>query len=236
MVAKQSVCLFLTCEHGGNSVPAKWRSAFKSLESQQHLGSHRGYDPGALFAAERLAELLSAPLVHSAVTRLLVDLNRSVESADLFSKFTSVLDEDQRQQIITDFYQPYRDEVTATIKDKVAAGDSVIHLSVHTFTPMFRGTKRDFDVGVLYDPSRNWESQLSHRMAGSLNEENIHAVLNRPYLGTDDGFTTALRRDFENSRYAGIEIEVSNRFAKFASRTKLKWCEKLAAAIRAAAE
>src|SRR5436305_13375521 len=38
--------LLITCEHGGNAVPERYRGAFAG--AARALASHRGYDPGAL--------------------------------------------------------------------------------------------------------------------------------------------------------------------------------------------
>ena len=66
----------VTCEHGGNDVPPRYRYLFEGIEHL--LDTHEGYDPGALALAETLANTLAAPLVASTTTRLLVELNRSL--------------------------------------------------------------------------------------------------------------------------------------------------------------
>ncbi len=76
----------ITCEHGGNRIPTAYRRLFRGQKAL--LGSHRGYDPGALVMAKALARALNAPLVSSAVSRLLVDLNRSIGHPQLFSAAT----------------------------------------------------------------------------------------------------------------------------------------------------
>jgi len=35
--------------------------------------------------------------------------------------------------------------------------------------------------------------------------------MNRPYLGTSDGHTTSLRKEFRDESYLGIEIEVNQK-------------------------
>ena len=44
------------------------------------LASHIAWDPGALELSRALSEILDAPLVYSAVSRLLIDPNRDPES------------------------------------------------------------------------------------------------------------------------------------------------------------
>src|SRR5690606_9080611 len=77
--------LVLSCEHGGNRVPPRYKDRFKDAEKL--LESHRGYDLGALAVARRMAAALGAPLFYSRVSRLVVDLNRSQHHPRLFSEF-----------------------------------------------------------------------------------------------------------------------------------------------------
>ena len=42
-------CYLITCEHGGNRIPPRYRDLFAGCEAL--LQSHRGYDPGALTLA-----------------------------------------------------------------------------------------------------------------------------------------------------------------------------------------
>ena len=44
---------------------------------------HIAWDPGALAVCHRLSELLDAPLVHSTVSRLVIDCNRDPTSPEL---------------------------------------------------------------------------------------------------------------------------------------------------------
>ena len=73
----------ITCEHGGNRIPAPYRRLFRGQRAL--LDSHRGYDPGSLVMAKALASAFGAPLVASTVSRLLIDLNRSIGHPQLFS-------------------------------------------------------------------------------------------------------------------------------------------------------
>ena len=76
----------VTAEHGGNEVPAEYRTLFRSRTKL--LASHRGWDPGTLDLARRLAAAFGAPLVAATTTRLLVDLNRSPHNPRAFSEIT----------------------------------------------------------------------------------------------------------------------------------------------------
>ena len=74
----------ITCEHGGNRIPAPYRRLFR--ERRALLLCHRGYDPGSLVMAKALARACRAPLVASTVSRLLIDLNRSIGHPHCFRR------------------------------------------------------------------------------------------------------------------------------------------------------
>ena len=203
----------LSCEHGGNHVPARYRSLFQHY--RRALNGHRGYDIGALPLARYLAGKLDVPLIASTVTRLLVDLNRSLHHRQLFGAPVRDLDETVRQRIIDRYYTPYRTRIEQLVADDIAGGHAVLHLSVHSFTPVWRGETRQADIGLLYDPARRPERHLCADLAAALRDRNrrLRTRRNYPYRGTADGLTTALRKKFAADRYAGIELEINQRLA-----------------------
>ena len=102
--------LVITCEHGGNHIPAVYRPLFEGQDAV--LQSHRGFDAGALKMAETLAEAFGAPLVSATVSRLLVDLNRSTHNRTLHAEGVRRLPATQRQQVLTTVTAPLRQWVT----------------------------------------------------------------------------------------------------------------------------
>lgn len=206
----------ITCEHGGNQVPAEYASLFAGPGANRMLNSHRGYDPGAMDAAVQFANGLAAGRIDSETTRLLVDLNRSLNNPSLFSKFTSKLSTDKKSELLNHWYHPYRDQVTDQIEDQIKTAGQVVHLSIHTFTPRFRGQWRPIDVGLLFDPKRSTEQVFcdAWRLQMQQHHPRIRVVANQPYLGTDDGFTGHLRQLFPSSKYLGIEVEINHRYWK----------------------
>ena len=81
--------IIITCEHGGNKVPARFRKLFDGKE--RLLNSHQGYDRYALPLARELAQTLNAPFFYAEITRLLIDLNRSPHHPKLFSSISARL-------------------------------------------------------------------------------------------------------------------------------------------------
>jgi predicted N-formylglutamate amidohydrolase len=199
----------ISCEHGGNQIPAPYRRLF--LGQRDLLHSHRGHDPGSLVMATALADAFRAPLAASTTSRLLVDLNRSIAHPQLFSAATRDAPAETRAQIVKDHYLPYRMQVERLVTQAVAHGDRAIHISSHTFTAELDGKVRSADVGLLYDPGRRGEIELCARWKKSLAvfEPKLRVRRNYPYSGKADGLTSYLRGRFAPRNYIGIELEIN---------------------------
>ncbi|MGA7180745.1 MAG: N-formylglutamate amidohydrolase [Thiobacillaceae bacterium] len=201
----------VTCEHGGNHVPTPYQHLFASREAL--LDSHRGWDPGALFLARQLARALKAPLFYATVSRLVIDLNRSIGHSRLYSEVTRAAPREVRKEILLHHYLPYRNRVEEHIVREVARGHRIVHLSSHSFTPVLHGDERKADVGLLYDPARRGEVALSRLWQAALkaSASELRVRRNYPYTGKSDGFTAYLRRQFSVQDYVGIELEINQK-------------------------
>lgn len=198
----------VSCEHGGNHVPEEWQELF--LDDRELLESHRGWDPGSREVAEALADSLGAPLHLHLATRLLVDLNRSPHHPRLFGERVRQLPPEERERMVDRVYRPHRDQVEKAVRTAIERRGRLLHVSVHTFTPVLDGRRRPTGVGLLYDAARPAEREaveiLQRHLRAELPELRIHR--NRPYRGTADGLTTLLRNRFDPPDYQGIEVEV----------------------------
>lgn len=199
----------VTCEHGGNRIPASYRQLF--LGQRAALDSHRGYDAGALVMATALSKSLRATLVASTTSRLLIDLNRSIGHRDLFSTATRNAPPETRAQIVEHHYRPYRMRAETLVAQAVSNGNRMIHISSHSFTAELDGKVRSADVGLLYDPRRCGEAELCARWKNSLTAltPQFRVRRNYPYAGKADGLTSHLRRRFAPQHYIGIELEIN---------------------------
>jgi predicted N-formylglutamate amidohydrolase len=220
--------ILFSCEHGGSRVPARCRPLFDGLHHV--LPTHRGYDLGALRMARELAASFDAPIVASTVTRLLVDLNRSIGHPRLHAESVRNAPREERDRIVAEHYQPYRAQVETLIRRAIARGRRVIHVASHSFTPVLNGRVRTADVGLLYDPGRAGERRTCARWKAALHEALPHLRVRRnyPYSGIDDGFIPFLRGRFRPSAYIGIEIEINQAIVVGAPRG---WAELRSAII-----
>lgn len=201
----------ITCEHGGNRIPPRYRDFFRGFEAQ--LETHRGYDPGALTMARELARALAAPLFASTTSRLLINLNRSIGHPSLYSEVTRYAPAAVRREILERHYLPYRNNAETDVAEAIARGGRVTHISSHSFTPELDGKVRNADIGLLYDPARPGEVALCHRWQDSLKAlaPGLKVRRNYPYKGKSDGFTAHLRRRFRAEDYLGIELEINQK-------------------------
>lgn len=206
--------LVLSCEHGGNEVPAAYAALFEGHEAL--LASHRGWDPGTLELARQMASELGAPLHAATTTRLLVDLNRSTGHRELFSALVGRLPRAERDVILAAYYRPQREAIERDIAARIAAGQRIVHVALHSFVPVLGGRVRHADVACLYDPKRVGEASLTQRWLAALAARQSRLALRRnyPYRGSSDGLTKHLRERFDARDYVGIELEVNQRFVE----------------------
>ncbi|MCA9582198.1 MAG: N-formylglutamate amidohydrolase [Myxococcales bacterium] len=190
-------------------MPTRWRSLFEDRRAV--LTTHRALDLGALDLARYLSRSTKAPLIAATATRLLVDTNRPLGHPRLFSEFSRNLPPEERTLLVERWHQTHWDRVTETLERSLARHQRVIHLGIHSFTPVLHGIPRRADASLLYDPQRPLEREFALRFQRALARvaPHLHFRRNYPYRGRDAGLTTSLRRQFAPRRYLGVELEIN---------------------------
>jgi predicted N-formylglutamate amidohydrolase len=192
-------------------VPAGFASLFAGAAPV--LESHRGFDYGALEVARAFGARLGVEPFTATITRLVVDLNRSPHHRDVLSEYTRGLSLERRAAALAEHYWPYRNAVEQAVAAAMAAGEAVLHVSSHSFTPVLRGEVRNCDIGFLYDPARGGEVQFIEAWHEAMRAAAPKLVLRRnyPYRGVSDALVTHLRRRYGARDYVGIELEVNQK-------------------------
>ncbi len=219
--------LVLSCEHATAWIPAEYKALFAGGEAV--IRSHRGWDPGAVQAAERFQTAFACPLFQGCMNRLLIELNRSVDSQALWSEFSRPLPAAAKEALLRDVYRPYRAEVEAALRRVQARYGTAVHLSIHSLTPELNGQRREFDIALLFDPQRPREARLCETWARQMRDRDDSLVIafNTPYKGTDDGLVESFRHHFDEAAYIGLEIEYNQALLDRPSR----WQEVVAASV-----
>lgn len=148
--------VLLICDHARNAFPRGYGVLGLPREALQR---HIAYDIGARWLTLRMAECLQAPAVLSTFSRLLIDPNRGADDPTLVMRYSdgaivpgnARADEAEIDRRVRLYWQPYRDAAQATTEAMLASGRPPAIVSIHTFTDDWRGFKRPWKVGVLYD-------------------------------------------------------------------------------------
>ncbi len=203
---QQAVSPLITCEHGGNAVPERWRYLFREHESL--LDSHLGFDRGSLDVARALARKLRAPLLFGRYTRLLVELNRSADHPRHFSKFTRVLPAGERQMLDDEYWRPHWARYGQLLH---GLPGRVVHVACHSFAPVLHGREREVDVALLYDPARAGERAWCRLLADRIRSvsPDLRVRMNYPYRGTSNGMGQQHRQWFGDECLITVELEVN---------------------------
>ena len=205
--------LMLTCEHASNRLPA----AFKKAVPESVLNTHRAYDIGVAQVFRKLVKFAKPEFYcEGKYSRLFVDLNRTITNKSAFSEYYEQLDKATASKVkaqATAYWSEYRAAIEKFVKAN--AKKEIIHLGIHSFTPELNGKVRNTDIGILYDPSRPQECELAQVIKDEIKRlyPTMKVRFNYPYKGTSDGLTTTLRKKF-GPRYAGLEIEINQKFFK----------------------
>lgn len=199
----------ITCEHAVNTIPLAYKPLFEGNEAI--LQTHRAIDLGALKLAQRLSLSLQCPLVSAPVSRLIIDCNRSLSHPHCFSLFTKRLSKVERQAIIEAYYTPYRQRIETLINESIHHKKPVVHVSMHSFTPILNQIERNADMGLLYDSRRPTEKKWAINCRKHILEKNsaYRVRMNYPYRGSSDGLVSTLRKHHSEMDYLGFEIEIN---------------------------
>jgi predicted N-formylglutamate amidohydrolase len=197
--------VLLVCEHASADMPDAYQDLGLGAEARV---SHIAWDPGALDVAERLSGKLDAALLHGSASRLLYDCNRPPEAPDAVvshSEFGPVpgnldLSAAERQARVDHIYRPFERALSQTLD---ARGAQTVLVTIHSFTPVFRGTPRAVEIGVLHDT----DARLADALLAVADGFNIQR--NAPY-GPEDGVMHTLRRHAQPRGLLNVMIEIRN--------------------------
>ncbi|MER9580523.1 N-formylglutamate amidohydrolase [Mesorhizobium sp. M0276] len=203
----------LTCDHASNFLPAEFGTLGLAAED---LSRHIAWDPGALPVARRMAEALDATLIETRISRLVIDCNRPLDAPDLImsvsvSEKTVVpanqgLSADEREARVALAWRPFHGTIEKTIEDRLASGRETRLVSIHSFTPIFKGKNRPWHIGIIHDEDRRLAAPLISalkRLAG------VTVGVNEPYSPADRVYFT-LERHARSRGLPCAMIEIRN--------------------------
>jgi len=175
--------VLLTAEHASSNLP----NHYKWPEKDDRLfGTHWQYDPGS---DDLTREMLSAGCGNVAIlahfSRLLIDLNRPLSSDTLFRteadnqpvQLNIPLPQQEKQNRIKRYYEPYHHALKRLVQQVVPQ----FILSIHSFSPVYEGSPRSMEIGVLYH--RDINKKFAEYINSELCSRGYKSVINGPWSG-----------------------------------------------------
>ncbi len=177
------------CDHAANALPEGYGTLGLAAAD---FARHIAWDIGAAGVARRLAALLDCPAVLARFSRLLVDLNRGEDDPTIVMKLSDGAIIPANRDVdptrngaefarrIEMFHAPYHGAAEARIARARAEGVVPVILSVHSFTPHWRGRVRPWHTSLLWDRDDRLVGPLLTALRG---EAGLVAGDNEPYTG-----------------------------------------------------
>ena len=199
----------LTGDHAGRAIPAALGSlGLSEADRQRHIAVDIGVEELGL----ALGELLGAPFVRQAFSRLVIDCNRDPARADAVPEVSDrtrvpgnlALDAGARQARIDAILEPYQRAIGEVIEARAAAGAETILVSLHSFTPVMNGLARPWQIGVLYaGGDTRFALALLERLRA---EPDLLVAGNEPYRMDETDYTVPRHAYPRGLRYVELEV------------------------------
>ncbi|WP_414472017.1 N-formylglutamate amidohydrolase [Microvirga sp. M2] len=200
--------ILLLCDHASNAVPPDLGDlGLPAGEFERHIA----YDIGAAAVTRSLARRLDAPAILTRFSRLVIDPNRGRDDPTLVMRLSdgavvpgnAKVDEAEIQRRIERFYDPYDAAISDAVHKAMASGHPPAIVTVHSFTPVWRGWPRPWHVGILWDADDRYARPLLEGLAA---EKGLVVGDNEPYDGALAGDTVDRHATIRGLANALIEI------------------------------
>ncbi len=220
------------CEHAANRLP---RSLGTLGLPPEELERHIAWDPGAADVADGLAARLGGDLVKQRFSRLAIDCNRAPDMADAIatrSEDTTIpgnlaLTAEARAERVAALWAPFHAALEGLLDRRRRERRPTTLVTIHSFTPVYRGIARPWHVGVISTDQR----ALADALLAELRRDSTLVVGdNQPYSARDNVDYT-IRRHGRDRGLPHVMIEIRNDGIR-AAQDVAAWTERLAGALR----
>ncbi len=222
----------VACEHASNRLP---RSLGTLGLTAADLDRHIAWDPGAAALAVGLAAEIGGDLILQRYSRLVIDCNREPGLADAIATVSEDTEVPGNQHLsieakasrIAALWVPFHAALERLLEQRHTARQPTALVTVHSFTPIYRGVSRPWHVGLISTTERGFTDAL---LAVLRRDRSLVVGDNEPYSAKDNVDYT-IRRHGRDRHLPHVMIEVRNDLLR-AARDVSEWVERLAAAIR----
>jgi predicted N-formylglutamate amidohydrolase len=226
----------LVCDHAGNRVPRRLGTlGVPDSERQRHIA----WDIGAAGVVRHMVRRLGAFAILQTYSRLVIDCNRapgSPESIAERSEWTHIsrnenLSEAEVEARTREIFQPYHDALRDVLDARLRQRRQTILVSVHSFTPSYRGAARPWHIGVMYHRDARLASELLRLLR---RDERLPVGDNEPYSISDEtDYTIPVHGEARGIPHVALEIR-QDLIADEAGQST--WAGRLAKLLKQASE
>jgi predicted N-formylglutamate amidohydrolase len=201
----------IICDHASNHIPEDLNSLGLSEQSR---GLHIAWDPGALAVSRQVAERLDAPLCWPDMSRLVIDCNRALDAADLILARSEgrevpgnrALTDIEKGRRIATVHKPYHDAIGDLLAARAAKRQPTALVAIHSFTPVYLGSKRPWEIGVVFGEDRRLAGEIVRALTA---DARLTVGINKPY-SPNDGVYYTLYRHAAADQLPSVMIEIRN--------------------------
>ncbi len=202
--------LMLVCEHASPAIPGPLGGLGLTDAAAR---SHAAWDIGARALACGLSDMFDAPLVAGCLSRLVIDCNRPPDAPDAIPPRSEVFDVPgnvglsaaARAARVAQVYDPFHAAVSDTCDRMAGRGPGPVFVTVHSFTPVYRGVPRSVQLGLLHGR----DDRLARAMLAHGAQTGWQCARNQPY-GPGDGVLHMIDRHAAARGWVNVMIELRN--------------------------
>lgn len=204
-----SARVLLVCDHASRRIP---RSLNNLGLDELALRRHIACDIGAGEVTRRLSRMLDAPALLANYSRLVVDCNRHLDDPTAFLAVSDGefvpgnhnISPDEKERRARAIFRPYHQGIDARLARFIKSGVVPALIAIHSFTPIFNGASRPWQIGVLWDTDPRIPVPLMERLG------RIPGIVvgdNEPYSGKAPADYT-IDHHAEPVGYPHVSIEI----------------------------
>ncbi len=223
--------LLLLADHASNFIPPEYGDLGLP---EAALKRHIAYDIGVGPLTRDLAERFHAPAVLTKFSRLLIDPNRGEDDPTLIMRLSDgdVVPGNARSTRrsgsggSTASIGPTTRRWSRRIDAMLATGQVPAILSIHSYTPVWKGTERPWHAGILWDSDPRFSRPLLDALRA---EHGLRVGDNEPYSGALKNDT--MYRHGSSRGLAHALLEVRNDLIETPAGV-LEWADRLEPLLR----
>ncbi len=201
--------ILIVCDHASSFVP----EALNGLGiDPRYFQQHIGFDIGAAGVSRCMAKNMGVTAVLGGFSRLVLDPNRYLTAHDSIPSISDgvvipgneSLSAADRMLRVEELFIPYHMAINRAVSNIRSYFCMPLVLSVHSYTPIFQGFERPWEIGVLWEGDDGVAALLIEYLRDN---SDYHVGENEPYHACNPvGYT--VKTHAESNHYPSVLVEI----------------------------